>query len=79
MIRAILIILQKKEELMADKPLTKNQIIKNKFTPASIFLLLALFYSDMSNLFRYTMAAASLAFAIEGIIKLRKVESNNSD
>ena len=43
--------------------------VLSSFLPAALFLLLALFWSDARPLLRYTLAAAGIAFAAEGVFR----------
>jgi hypothetical protein len=55
------------------------QRLVKSLLPAVIFIFLAIQMTDASSLFRYSAAAAGVAFAVEGLLKFRKDRGKESN
>ncbi len=57
---------------MTEKDTSANSIALKKLVPAALFLFLALMWPDGSTLLRFALAAAGIAFLVEGIVQYIK-------
>lgn len=57
---------------MTQKDASANSIALTKLVAAALFLFLALIWPGGSTLMRFALAAAGIAFLVEGIVKYIK-------